>query len=185
MTNELIVSIAVRMTFLALAGALVVWRQKVNASERHFLLMLTLSAMILLPLATVQLPALPVLTIPGSAVESLTSVRQLDSSRETAGPLQIPSAQLLSMLWMFGSLVGLSRLLLAHGRAQRIVSRAVYSGVLSQKAGSAVHLSDEVAFTFSYGLRKPVIVLPAAAIRWSEVQLHATLLHEGAHVSRR
>ena len=37
MTNELIVSIAVRMTFLALAGALVVWRQKVNASERHFL----------------------------------------------------------------------------------------------------------------------------------------------------
>ncbi len=186
MTNEFVVSLGIRVTILALAGALIIAsRRKANASERHLIWLLTLSSMILLPIATVQLPAIPVITIPGGVVERLPSVQQLGGSPETAGPLQAPSRVVISLIWIVGTVVGLGRLLLAHGRAQRIVSLAVYSDVLSRKAGSPVHISDAVAFTFSYGLRNPVIVLPAEAARWPEVELHATLLHEGAHVSRR
>ena len=45
-------------------------------------------------------------------------------------------------------------------------------------------LSDDVDSPMSFGLVRPVVILPTAATRWSESTLEAVLLHELSHIKR-
>jgi ankyrin repeat protein len=49
----------------------------------------------------------------------------------------------------------------------------------------SVRLSDRVAVPLAYGLRRPVILLPAEAEGWDAAQRRDVLMHELAHVARR
>jgi hypothetical protein len=90
---------------------------------------------------------------------------------------------LIPILWALGTVLLLSRLVMAHLAARGIVRRS--SSSIVNGVTAPVRTSAEIDLPFTYGLRNPVIVLPATASAWSPAQLEATLIHEQAHADRR
>lgn len=104
----------------------------------------------------------------------------------------------LGLLWATGAVLLLARFGLALVRIGRITrrSRPIREGAFGRLVGSAlsaspsrapirVRLTDELRVPVTWGLRRPVILLPVAALDWSEDVLRAVLRHEAAHVARR
>ena len=114
---------------------------------------------------------------------------------------EVPWTVLVSLLWLAGTLLMLVQL--AWGLAAlREVSRgsavvtagplaeAAQAAALSLQVTQAVEVRQAVAggqvtVPLTYGMRRPVIVLPAEASEWPFPRLQAALLHEMAHVKRR
>lgn len=100
-------------------------------------------------------------------------------------------------LWLVVALVAVLRNLLAHVGLIRWVRRArpdlspAWAGTLRSVSSDAllrrplrVLESDHTASPCTFGLMRPVILLPAAGAEWPEEQRRFTLLHELAHVRR-
>lgn len=68
-------------------------------------------------------------------------------------------------------------------RLEELVGRL--AGRSSTRAGTTVLLSDRCAVPFTFGVRRPVIVLPASAPGWPALRIQSALIHELAHVQRR
>jgi beta-lactamase regulating signal transducer with metallopeptidase domain len=107
-------------------------------------------------------------------------------------------AGVLGLLWLSVLLTNLSRIGLHLIRIQGLSGRArdhsgtelgrltdSLSGQLRIRARVRVLVSDETSVPLTWGMRRPVVVLPAAATSWDEHRLRAVLLHELAHVARR
>ncbi|MDZ4289806.1 MAG: M56 family metallopeptidase, partial [Prosthecobacter sp.] len=47
-----------------------------------------------------------------------------------------------------------------------------------------VHVSEECHVPMTWGARQPVLVLPQAALEWSDSRLESALRHEAGHISR-
>jgi len=130
-----------------------------------------------------------------------------------AAPMPAPAAEpsrvvpeiswpvLVFLIWLVGALVALAQL--ARGLAAlQEVSRGsvlVTAGPLAEAARAAAfslqatqtmqvrqaRLGSQVTVPLTYGIRRPVVVLPAEADQWPMPRLNAALLHEMAHVKRR
>ena len=109
----------------------------------------------------------------------------------------MPWTQWAMLVWLFGVVVVLGRLALAHAGARLLVNRAshVDDEEWHLMAESAAHrlgvrrlvrlrMSTWTSVPMAVGVFKPVIVLPADADTWNEERKHAVLLHEVAHVKR-
>jgi beta-lactamase regulating signal transducer with metallopeptidase domain len=103
----------------------------------------------------------------------------------------------VAALWLAGFLVGIVRIGAAIRRAGGLVdgTRPLESapasdalewcrGFLGYHKPVDLRVSDRVAIPFVWGWRRPAIVLPAGADRWSGDRMRAVLLHELAHVRR-
>jgi beta-lactamase regulating signal transducer with metallopeptidase domain len=62
---------------------------------------------------------------------------------------------------------------------------ASLSGHLRIRPRVRTLVSDETSIPLTWGIRRPMIVLPVESLSWSEERLRAVLLHELAHVARR
>ncbi len=99
---------------------------------------------------------------------------------------------LAGMLWMFGRLaVGVANVrrivrdsVPADGDAWQRLADAARAAVGADPRARIV-ISPEAAMPFTYGLLRPVIVLPASANEWPTERRRSVLLHELAHVRRR
>ena len=100
-------------------------------------------------------------------------------------------------LWLAGVLAVLWRLVRNVRRIQRLTSRAAtlrrgpihelameVAGELGIGRPVRVALSRELAVPVSWGLVRPVVLLPVAARRWEPVRRRVVLQHELAHVKR-
>ena len=179
-TVPLIVSLALRVALLGgIALCVRSLRRNASASECHLIWMLAIGSMLLLPVATRLLPTLELVALPASPTPTPSiSVEGLRASEMNWG-------MIFGLTWLGGSLVFLISLIAAHGRARRIVRSAVHNAAWSRAIGRTVAISEDSAVAFNYGLRSPVIVLPAAATQWPHQLLHAALVHEAAHIARR
>jgi beta-lactamase regulating signal transducer with metallopeptidase domain len=113
----------------------------------------------------------------------------------TAGSWTAASA--LRAAWLAGVIVGLAVLGIGLRRLASIVSSAhplsggVWWDALTELAGGPVPVpvrllhSDHPALLFTWGLRRPAIVLPQSAPDWPAERIRAVLGHELAHVRRR
>jgi hypothetical protein len=90
-------------------------------------------------------------------------------------------ALIVILFWLAGTLALLARLLRAHMRARVVVKR---SREWRMSSAYETRISAEVDMPFTYGLMKPVIVMPEPATTWPSTQLSATLLHEESHAAR-
>jgi hypothetical protein len=140
--------------------------------------MLAIGSMLFLPIAMKMLPAIELFGLPASP--SLPSPGVLQDGRPSGS-----NQMIIGLTWLVGSLAFLISLIAAHVRARRIVRRASSSPPWSRAIGRTVVVSEESALAFNYGIRIPVIVLPANAIEWPDQLLRATLVHEAAHIARR
>ena len=96
------------------------------------------------------------------------------------GPAIAVDAPWLVAVWLIGALVASLPLVrggLALGRLRR------RARPVPQERG--VFTSDALPGPLTWGLLRPVILLPSAAMGWSAERLQAALAHERAHIVRR
>lgn len=148
-------------------------------------------------------PAIPpaAVTTPKTSPVVATQPREVPvvaSSPEPATSPGFTAFEWLGMLWGLGVLALSVRLLLGC-RALARISRRSWA-VDSKSVGAelddvcrdlGVRRAIELRFCESttgpmtWGVRHPIIALPAEAVEWPSVRLRSVLLHEVAHVARR
>jgi beta-lactamase regulating signal transducer with metallopeptidase domain len=95
------------------------------------------------------------------------------------------------MLWMFGRLgvgvVHVRRMVRQSVPADDTAWYALADQArrsLGARTGARIVISSRAAMPFTYGLLRPVIVLPASAEEWTDDRRRSVLLHEFAHLRR-
>jgi beta-lactamase regulating signal transducer with metallopeptidase domain len=116
----------------------------------------------------------------------------------TASPWLRELSGMLLLFWVAGAVISIARLAsgllqLARGttRAKQIVG-ASWRGCCAEICGALkiarpVRLMDSgspVTIPLTWGMFRPVVMLPANSSKWPETQRRAVLLHELAHVAR-
>lgn len=134
----------------------------------------------------------------GDGLSRVGGVSDAGSESPTSGWGRAISPRTLFLVWIGGFLVLTFRLTVSLVRASRLVREgseevpASWRGVLfdlSDRLGlrSAPRLivSEDVALPMTCGLLNPAVLLPAAALGWTQDRVEAVLCHELAHVRRR
>ncbi len=101
------------------------------------------------------------------------------------------------LLWIAGAFVSLAPLVIGYMRVRHIACAAVPAGPVwrpllvelcreleLKKTPELLTISRSIT-PFTFGLRRPRILLPIEAAAWSDVRRRAVLLHELAHIQRR
>lgn len=191
----------------AVASALL---RRRSAAERHWLLAVGVTAALAVPALRAALPdevavGIPVLTTARPAPATAAAALQPGAGEVTTSfELSLPAASrtpnaiaLLPWLWLAGVGLASSRLI-----AALICLRAITRGATSIEDGlwratcddlgrtlglaTPVRLlhSDHLWLLATWGSRRPVIVLPRAALSWPPDRVRVVLAHELAHVVR-
>ena len=217
----------------ALAGLTLFALRRASAASRHLVCLLTLCALLALPLFSWTPLSLPV-SVPtalthapanltprpllpqgeGAGVGAGTEKTEARPLVETEGPGQaaapMPPAPVrtpaphywgggasLLALWLLGVLAAALRPLLGLwgigklGRSSRaetspavLTLAAECAAILGLPRVPAIRRGD-VPVPITWGLRRPVVLLPDAVDDWPDGRLRAVLLHELAHIRRR
>lgn len=193
-----------KATLLLLAcAASVLFLRRGAASLRHFLWTATFAALLVLPIAMAVLPAW------SPAVAHVAPSAIMVESAPTPIAVRIPSAVIhrrplppspprlpgiLLLVWAAGFIAAGSRFVVGALRTSRMVRHAVPAtyaqailaewnpplGIQAQAVESAA-----APMPLTWGIRRPVVVLPPGAFTWPLDRLETVLLHELMHVARR
>jgi beta-lactamase regulating signal transducer with metallopeptidase domain len=186
------------MLIVALAW-LFAWQKR--ASARHLAWAGAFGALLLLPLLAaimssplrILLPApseaIPVQSL--SAAASATTLPAPGDSAITLDPANIALA--LGALWLAGTAVLSLRFafsavcLAALRRSSRPFALAPEDlpRIAATRRECELRLSESENGPITWGIIRPVILLPRNAVFWPRERLHAVLLHELAHIRRR
>jgi beta-lactamase regulating signal transducer with metallopeptidase domain len=209
-TTEL--SIVAKAT-LILAASLAITRAatRARASARHVIIAAAFAALLTLPLvlaaapairievaapptvATIAAPAPAAAAAPSSAAATVEAAPQPVSVLVRALPLSL--AQWTRAVWLAGALVFLLPVATALWRLSVIrrtgIPVAWHRAELARLAdarGVALPVEllehEAVPGPVTFGLSRPVIVLPPDAREWSEAELRRALTHELEHIQR-
>ncbi len=120
------------------------------------------------------------------------------SKSETVTAWSFNTLQMALLLWALGVVLVLARLAFGTLRMWRITREAEcltdyhwsaltnrLRGELDLRSHISLYASDEIAMPVTWGVLRPVIVLPADANDWSAEWRRIVLLHELAHIKRR
>ena len=200
-----VVSKATVMLALGLVAARLAMHAR--ASIRHLLLAATFAAVVAVPLAAGALPALTIgvpaaaparpatVPVPPAAAPVPREAQQPPSPIVEPHLKEIDWAAILRWTWIGGSglfLLPLAFVLWRLGRLRRtglpwtdrrddVRGLAVDAGV-DRRVEILLH--EDVPSPITFGLRRPVIVMPADARQWPEADLRRALVHELEHVRR-
>jgi beta-lactamase regulating signal transducer with metallopeptidase domain len=153
------------------------------------------------------LPALPLFSLytPSWAVTHAESLQPLKAIKWTTTlqvgepvavptstqPQALPARQttlsidvLLAGVWAVGAVLGLLGLLLSMRQLARARAASV-AFTHPRSEGVEVRLSASQSMPMTWGLWRPIILLPDCAQSWPETRLSLVLAHELAHVARR
>lgn len=179
--------------------------RKRSAALRHAILATAVVCAALMPVLEIFLPDLAV--IPWyEQTTVVSSGLQLTSGETVANPAAattttnsgpaIPWFAVLAGIWLVGTLVTLTRLLVDLARLTRLRRRsAPVTGerrelldALSSEVGLtrpvALLQSDDPSLLVTYGVRRPGIILPSASSDWTDERWRIVLRHELAHIVR-
>lgn len=170
------------------------FREKISNNGAHLLWLNSMLCVAVLPLAmasfsSVALPLLNTAPVTVFAVDVSPTAHIEVSSHESAALFGFVYAAIAAVLVL--------RLMLSAIALQRIDADAQYclnetilkqivsiSNALDISRRVVVKTSKDVASPMSFGLFKPVVVLPELALEWSESTLEDVLLHELSHIKR-
>jgi beta-lactamase regulating signal transducer with metallopeptidase domain len=192
---------------LALAGGITVCWRKASAASRHLLWTLALATLLVLPFTKLAAPrwiiGLPVKTVqivlpPVAGPAAVIPV----TSRATAVPVSVPTharsllswQTLLMLAWMAGVVAVLSYRVAGSWRLRqlRLQSKSMTDEQLLLLLADCglenrveLRRSSECRVPLVWGLWRPIVVLPDAALAWPQARLAATVRHEFGHIRRR
>uniref|UniRef100_Q01X37 TonB family protein n=1 Tax=Solibacter usitatus (strain Ellin6076) TaxID=234267 RepID=Q01X37_SOLUE len=189
--------LAVRGTVVLAMAFVASWMlRNASAAIRHFVWTAAFAAVLLLPAAMRVGPRLAVASTPAAATPSVaraTPARvQLPANpARNNQPVRIPWAGFYAagvLLVMVRFLAGAWRMrTLVQGALPASYAASAAAGVREElEIARAVRVleSDEAHVPMAWGVRRSVVLLPAAARQWPAARLHAVLLHEMVHVVR-
>ncbi len=212
---DLFIEISVKSLFIAAIGCGLCWLlRKESAYIRHWMISLTALGLLLLPVAIVLGPSLPL--IPEEALpEVFTSIEErsaseavgaeeystipteeastfLASSYQTAESQAqpIPIFSILATIWALGAVLLVCKMLLGIWRIYQISqqAQAINLSPISQHepySDTLIKVSAEVHSPMTWGVFKPEILLPSSTLNLSEEEIHTILLHEWTHIERK
>lgn len=147
------------------------------------------------PLASFAPPSVRPSTLPAepSSMEAAPPVENpLPESRPapetvgvTAPPLQVENV--LTVVWGLGLAFSLARLGWGLARAAAIARSGdpvPHDPDFGLPARSRLRTTDRLDVPVTFGLFRPIVLLPKEAVDWSADRLRAVALHEGAHIRR-
>lgn len=200
---------------LGLALAAMPLLRRAPASTRRLVLVLALAAAALVPLASRVVPSwrvLPVAELVATGEPFAEPVGEVVTPplvgpapgiviAAAAAPVVVPTRSfqwslVLVAVWGLGALVVLARLAMglwqARGMARRAlplwhrgISAAVAEAGVGAQARVRVRVSHEIDVPAVTGVLSAVVLVPRAALGWSEARFRAVMLHELAHVRQR
>jgi TonB family protein len=195
---------------LALGWGVTRLMRRASAASRHAVWAAVCVAAIVLPVALLVTPSLPVTWWPdwmGTTTRALPeATRQVvDASAVVAsGAAQSENAPgwvtlwvAAAALWVLGSVVAALRIAGGYRRVSRLAQRAVpmqdarvrgrASVIVGWLGVPHVRLMDTGVESMPAvcGVRTPMVLLPSSAALWSDERLDSVLVHECAHVQRR
>lgn len=206
----LLVLQATIILLIALGGNALARRN--SAATRHFWLALAFVQLLLLPvlnittpvwqlrlpddLATAGPPAPAAPTATGEEGSALPATSPMLLTER--GPATFDPGFALIAFWLAGFLLLLIRDVQGYFAMRAIERNAIVAQEprlrtalneacrrIGMRRPPVLQLSSAIAVPVTWRLRRPVILLPAAASGWSQSRLRAVLLHELAHIRRR
>jgi bla regulator protein blaR1 len=202
------------VVFLAALAVTSLWR-KLSAESRHLVWLGVIAGFLLIPLAWLALPAvhigvrIPILPAAANQLAaapalSYAQYAQLVDGAATHASMAGQSVPLfprgllpiLPAAWLAGVAAFLVPLAIGRRRLLRLAAQAQTDARLSSLARTmaghwsirrriTVLLSKGCAVPLTFGVRRPVILMPASATRWPTNRVVSALGHELAHVQRR
>ena len=175
---------------LAAAFALAASLRGASASLRHYLWTAAFASLLLLPAVIDAVPRWAPRVVVASAPS--VTVRAVPSAPR---PTPAPPPNWPLILWMAGCAAAAARFLAGAARTSWMLRRSVPAAharpMLEELAGSLsirrrvrVLQSASAPMPLTWGILRPVVVLPDDASAWPEARLAAVLLHELIHVRR-
>jgi TonB family protein len=167
------------VTVLFAVAGLAAWLlRKHSAAARHLVWWLAMVAALVVPIASRYKPAGAPTIIVAPNATTITVGPEADSVQ----PIGV--AEILLAGWTVGFALMLARLIMglarAHGR--RRGSRPAPISV--ERDAVSVRFSDDISVPETFGLRRPVILLPVEAAEWAADRLQIILAHELTHIER-
>jgi beta-lactamase regulating signal transducer with metallopeptidase domain len=200
-------SIVVKATAVVLM-ALVAARlaSRARAAVRHVLLASAFAALLALPLVAVSVPALAIdipIARPTAAtpwqwpsgtdapVAVATSEQPPTNQNPLADTSAWPAAAITRMVWLGGVMLCLAPLVVMMWRLRSIRRTGLpfapmLSLAIERETARRVEFlqHEDVAAPMTFGLFRPVVVVPSDALDWSPADLRRALVHELEHVRR-
>jgi beta-lactamase regulating signal transducer with metallopeptidase domain len=198
------------VAFLA-AHAVTGLAKKLSNETRHLIWLGVIASFVLIPLAWLLLSALrfgPRVHWRSTLLHRLAAVFLLsadghlqlfDQARALVGSAFLKflrtAVLVAGSIWATGALALAARVAVGKGAVKRLAAQARGNARLLSRArrlgadsrtcrNLKVLLSAGCSIPFTFGVRRPVILLPEAAATWPARQLRAALTHELAHIQR-
>ena len=179
------------------AAILAVWLvtlllRRHSAALRHFLWLCGLAAFLLVPALSPLAHLTPVMRLAVAVPTALETLPVQVAITPTPQPRRQKSflrpvtvSRILLWTWLAGSLVICIRRTRAAIRMKGIAGRAAPAPPsLATPHAPPIFISGEVRTALTWGLFRPVILLPSCALRWSADCLRSVLEHEREHIRR-
>ena len=198
---SILASAALKGSAILGAAAVASWGlRRRSAAARHLIWTGAAAALLALPLLTLTLPALRLPAAPkgpmavfqvfSSSATAPWGARGSSSAVVAAGvrgaarKLDVPT--LAVALWAAGASIGLLQMLFAFAALARLrrTARAFDASDLVDAPDADILESDRCGMPLTFGVLRPVVLLPADATDWNPERLRCVLLHELAHVRR-
>jgi TonB family protein len=181
MNNTFVVEQIVGVTVVFGTAALAAWvLRKHSAASRHMVWWLAASAALLLPLASLVKPqGTPTIIRPAMQSDIVVTATLPASEPTTNG------GQVVFAAWLAGFGLLFGRLCLGLVRSSRRKHSSEPAAIPSPIAGTQIRLSSDVDVPETFGMFRPVILLPVEASEWSAERIRIVVAHEFIHIQRR
>jgi len=211
LSNSFELALVAKATLILLAGlAVIAFARTARASARHLVIATLFVALVALPILIAVVPAMaidvpvsaqlrtaPKVTNPStdSAAAGESSVADVVSTAASRAMPGLSLAQAVRVLWAAGAIVFLIPIASALWKLSMIrrtgLPVAWHRAELARLADARgvslpVELLEHEAVPgpMTFGITRPVIVLPLDAREWSEAELRRALTHEIEHIQR-
>ncbi len=205
LSRSMELSLLVKATLILLAGLIVTQlTHKSRASVRHLVIAAAFAALIALPVLLLAAPTMTIdvpVTVSTATIENIVTPTAIDNSAPppgnavTAAVRRVSFADVLRAIWLAGTVAFLIPLgavlwkltmirrtgLPTTWRRDELAQLARECGVM--KPVEVVE-HEAVPGPMTFGINRPVIVLPPDAREWSEAELRRALMHELEHIQR-
>lgn len=196
MNAEFLIAVTIKATLIfCIAFGAAALMKRGSASARHAIWRAAVVAVLALFVLSLLMPSWKVgqtaLSIPLAAAGTVSGTSV--AVPEAPAPPRAPVLPALSILWAAGAAALIARTITGAARAHWIARRARVLEVpeFSQFAHQVgvgryvqVLVSSRAAVPFTFGIWRPVILLPTAAETWTTERRRVVLLHELVHIRR-